>query len=233
MAMGMLGRGAALGALAAILGCAATGTQTQAPEWQSALDEQAKSQARLDLRVEEVTRNLLVLRQRIETIEEKLESLEQARQKAETAPMKVVELQPAAVPEPKSTVVEKLDPAAADLYRKAFNAYREGRYGQAILDFEDFLRAHPDHEYADNAQYWVGESYYSQGEYEQAVVEFNRVLERYPHEAKTPDALLKIGLAYEKLGQADRAQVFWERLLAQHPHTEAAREAQQRAKAAN
>ena len=161
-----------------------------------------------------------------------MEGLQAVRKPVDPPPMRVVTLQPPRVETSVSGGTSPANPASADLYRKAFNAYREGRYGQAILDFEDFLRVHPEHEYADNAQYWVGESYYSQGEYEQAVVEFSRVLDRYPHEAKAPDALLKIGLAYENLGQNDRAQVFWGRLQGQHPHSEAAREARQRMSAA-
>lgn len=220
-----------LGVLSLVLGCAAPGSQTQVPEWQAPLADQAQAQNRLELRLEELVRNLMLVRERVDTLETTLAEREQVRNQTEPPPLKVVRLEPPplrtalAAPAP-------VDSVAADLYRKAFNAYREGRFGQAILDFEEFLRGHPDHEYADNAQYWIGESYYSQGEYEQAVVEFSRVLDRYPHEAKAPDALLKMGLAYDKLGQPDRARVFWERLTNQHPHSEASREAQQRLNAA-
>ena len=214
-----------------VLGCAAPGTQSQHPPWQEPLDAQAKAQNRMDLRLEEVTRNLMVLRERVDALEAGLKGMEQVQVETAPPPLKVVKLEPNPIPRADSEPVEA-DTGAADLYRKAFNAYRGGRFGEAILDFEEFLRGYASQEYADNAQYWIGESYYSQGEYEQAVVEFNRVLERYPHEAKAPDALLKIGLAYEKLGQPDRARVFWERLLSLHPQTEAAREAQQRLQAA-
>ena len=213
--------------LSLVLGCAAPGSQTQAPEWQAPLADQAQAQNRLELRLEEMTRNLLVLRERVESLETTQAEREQVRNQIEPLPLTVVKLEPRA-PTAAPAAPTPADSAAADLYRKAFNSYREGRFGPAILDFEEFLRGYPDHEYADNAQYWIGESYYSQGEYEQAVVEFNRVLDRYPHEAKAPDALLKIGLAYEQLGQPDRARVFWERLASQHPHSDASREAQRR-----
>ncbi|MDF1553056.1 MAG: tol-pal system protein YbgF [Deferrisomatales bacterium] len=218
-----------LGVLSLVLGCAAPGSQTQVPEWQAPLADQAQAQNRMELRMEEMTRNLLVLRERVDSLETALNARDRVREQIEPPPLTVVRLQPPAQASPTAPAASTpADSAAADLYRKAFNAYREGRFGEAILDFEEFLRGHPDHEYADNAQYWIGESYYSQGEYEQAVVEFNRVLDRYPHEAKAPDALLKIGLAYEQLGQPDRARVFWTRLTTQHPHSEASREAQRR-----
>jgi tol-pal system protein YbgF len=180
----------------------------------------------LELRVEEVTRNLLALRERLDAQEQSVAALQAARPEpaAEPAPLRVVRLEPppeaARAPEGRSA-----DPAA-DLYRRAFNGFRENKFGQAILDFEEFLRLYPEHEYADNAQYWIGESYYSQGEYEQAVVEFDRVLARYPGKAKAPDALLKIGLAYGKMGDPERSKVFLTRLVSEYPQTEAARQAQ-------
>lgn len=223
----------ALVALLLGLGCAATNPQGAAPDWQAPLADQSQTLKRLELRMEEVTRNLLVLRERVAAVEKAQAERGQAQSPAVPPTLTVVKLQPpAAVPEAAVTGAGESDPAVADLYRKAFNAYREGRYGEAILDFEEFLRGNPNHEYADNAQYWIGESYYSQSEYEQAVVEFNRVLERYPREAKASDALLKIGMAYVQLGQPERSRVFWERLVNQYPHSEAAREAQKRLSAA-
>jgi tol-pal system protein YbgF len=194
------------------------------------LDELANAQSRLELRVEEVTRNLLVLRSRLDGQEAALKQPEQARGEQSPPQLKVVKLEPApkeitqSAASPSSS--QQMEGQASDLYRKAFNNYREGKFGEAILDFEEFLRRYPNHEYADNAQYWIGESYYSQAEYEQAVVEFNRVLDRYPHEAKAPDALLKIGICYQRLGDLNRARVFWSRLVAQHPESETARQAQ-------
>jgi len=209
-----------------LAGCAGPGTQSRPAEWEPRLQELQRANSRLELRVEEVTRNLLALRERLDAQEASLAALRGARSEPEAqAPLRVVRLEPPPQPVEDQGVARAGTPAA-DLYRKAFNAYREGRFGQAILDFEEFLRQNPDHEYADNAQYWVGESYYSQGEYEQAVVEFNRVLERYPQQAKAPDALLKIGIAYEKLGEKERGAVFLGRLVTEYPQSEAAHQAQ-------
>lgn len=206
-----------------VIGCAGTQSQTQVPEWQTRLDELRNSQNRLELRIEEVTRNLLVLRERVDAQEAALAALSDTEKAPEAPPpLRVVRLEPTRT-EPVPLTAGGT--AAADLYRRAFNAYREGRHAEAILDFEEFLQLYPDHEYADNAQYWIGESYYSQKEYEQAVVEFNRVLDRYAHEAKAPDALLKIGRSYEQLGDRERARIFWGRLVSQYPQSEAARSA--------
>lgn len=111
------------------------------------------------------------------------------------------------------------------LYSTAFAGYRNGKYAKAILDFEEFLQKYPDHDYADDAQYWIGESYFSQGEYEQAVVEFARLLERFANKARAADACYMMGESYEKLGQPDKAAAFYRRTVSEYPQSEGARRA--------
>ncbi len=220
-----------LAATVVVLGlgaCAAAPPKEQPPAWEARVRELEQGRARLELRLDEMNRVLLGLRERLDAQEARLESLARAAEKKPVAApeprLKVVKLEPPqAAPEPRTDLS-----APADLYRRAFNAYREGRYGAAILDFEEFVQRYPDHEYADNAQYWIGECYYSQGQYEQAIVEFQKVVDRYGHEPKAPDALLKIGLAYDRLGEADKARVFWTRVVERYPQADAAREARRR-----
>jgi tol-pal system protein YbgF len=213
--------------------CAGPGAETRPGEGETRLERLLQAQQRLELRMDEVTRNVLALRERMDAQEEALKALAEAERAQATEPPPPVLKEEPLPPEPEAKRVpdETAQPhasapdPAADLYRRAFAAFRERRYGQAILDFEDFLRRHPRHDYADSAQYWIGESYYSQGEYEQSAVEFSRLLERYPNGSRAPDALLKVGLCYEKKGDREKALVFWKRLLAQHPGSEAAHQA--------
>lgn len=210
---------------ACLCACAATPTSQPGPDWAARLDQLATNQTRLEMRLEEVSRNLLSVRQRLDLQEAALAELETARQEEPTSSpqVRVVPLE-AGAPQPQQP--GSGEPSAeADLYRRAFNAFREGRYGPAILDFEEFLRRNADHEYADNAQYWVGESYFLQGQYEQAVVEYERLLSRYPQKGRVPDALLRIALSYDKMGNPREARAFLERLVTEYPQTEPAREA--------
>ena len=65
--------------------------------------------------------------------------------------------------------------SAADLYRTALDSFTQENYQRAILEFEEFVANHPDHDLADNAQYWIGECYYAQKNFESAVREFEKV----------------------------------------------------------
>lgn len=119
-----------------------------------------------------------------------------------------------------------VDPEAE--YRAAFDSLKAGRYGEARQGFEAFLAAHPQHELAANAQYWLGEVAYVERDYEGALAAFGKVLESYPGARKTPDALLKSGYCYYELKRLDRARAALKRVVAEYPGTPAAADAAQR-----
>jgi len=77
------------------------------------------------------------------------------------------------------------------LYQTAYNDYLRGNYDLAILGFRQYLETFPDTELADNAAYWIGESFFSQAKYQQAISEFDEILRRFPRSDKQASALLK------------------------------------------
>lgn len=104
-----------------------------------------------------------------------------------------------------------------DEYENALAVYRAGEYVDAQARFEAFARAHPKHDYADNALYWKGEAAYDQQHYGDALAAFTEVVERYGGGNKAPDALLKIGLCYQKLGDQDNAKDVLSQLIVAYP----------------
>lgn len=116
---------------------------------------------------------------------------------------------------------ERSDEAGAD-YRAAVELVKSGSHAQAIDGLRAFLRKYPRHDYADNAQYWLGEAFYAQKDYPHALAEFRNVIETYPRGNKVPDALLKVGYCYAALGQADKARAVLEQVVNLYPKTEPA-----------
>jgi tol-pal system protein YbgF len=112
--------------------------------------------------------------------------------------------------------------AALDLYRRSLEALRAGRHVEAAAGFRDFLKQHGNHDFADNAQYWLGECYYDQKDYPMALREFRRVVEKYPQGNKVPDALLKVGFAHLALGSAEVGRQTLEQVVRSYPRHEAA-----------
>ena len=116
---------------------------------------------------------------------------------------------------------ERSDEAGAD-YRAAVELVKAGSSNEAIDGLRAFLRKYPKHDYADNAQYWLGEAFYAQKDYPHALAEFRNVIETYPRGNKVPDALLKVGYCYSALGQGDKARAVLEQVVNLYPKTEPA-----------
>jgi len=113
------------------------------------------------------------------------------------------------------------DLAGAD-YRAAVELVKAGKHDAAVTALRAFLKAYPRHDYADNAQYWLGETFYARKDYQQALGEFRATIETYPRGNKVPDALLKVGYCYQALGQSDKARAVLEQVVNLYPKTEPA-----------
>ena len=103
------------------------------------------------------------------------------------------------------------------LYQTAYNDYLRGSYDAAIREFEEYLANFPDTELADNAVYWIGESYYRQRMFRQAIDQFDEVLDRYPRSDKVPSAALKKGYAHLELGERSQGVAQLQYVVRQFP----------------
>ena len=113
-------------------------------------------------------------------------------------------------------------------YDVAFATLRDGKYEQAIVELQEFLKKYPGSEHAANAQYWLGEAFYVQHRYDVALVEFERVVTRYPNSPKFSDALLKLGLTQYELGVWDKSSQALNEVVTKFPNTSQAQLAMQR-----
>ena len=113
------------------------------------------------------------------------------------------------------------DSAGAE-YRAAVELVKAGKHDEAVSALRAFIKAYPNHDYADNAQYWLGETYYAQKDYQHALLEFRATIETYPSGNKVPDALLKVGYCYHALGQTEKARAVMEQVVNLYPKTEPA-----------
>jgi tol-pal system protein YbgF len=110
-----------------------------------------------------------------------------------------------------------------DNYQAAFELLKEERYDMAATAFSQYLVTFPDSELADNAQYWLAESYYAANSFEEALSAFEVVINKYPQSRKVPDAFLKIGYCNYSLQRWDEARVTLTKVQDDYPETTAAR----------
>jgi tol-pal system protein YbgF len=132
------------------------------------------------------------------------------------------------------TTVAKEDPRPAkepgevqDEYRLALRAFSDQQYDKAIQQFRNFQRKYPNSDMADDAQYWVGESYFVQKDYNRAILEFNDVL-KYRRGDRVPAALSKQAEAFLEIGDKTDARLILQKLINDYPNSEQAREAKEK-----
>ena len=90
-------------------------------------------------------------------------------------------------------------------YNTARQQFESYNYNGCIATMSELLEENANHPLADNAQYWIGESYYGLKQYQKAVLEFQKVF-AYTATDKYDDAQLMIGLSYVRLGQPEIAR---------------------------
>jgi tol-pal system protein YbgF len=115
-----------------------------------------------------------------------------------------------------------------DNYQAAFELLKQQRYEPAALAFQQFLVSFPESQLADNAQYWLAESYYVTDQFEEALAQFSIVINQYSESRKVPDALLKMGYCNYELERWNDARAALARVQSEYPDTTAARLAVQR-----
>ena len=96
------------------------------------------------------------------------------------------------------------------LYDTAYADYTAGQWSLAVQGFETYLKSYPKSDLADDAQYYVGESYSGDSKFREAVAAYERMIRDYPQSDSLPEAWYKVGITYERLAQPDKARAAYE-----------------------
>jgi tol-pal system protein YbgF len=100
--------------------------------------------------------------------------------------------------------------------------YAAGQWPLAISGFEQFIRSFPTNDKADDAQFYIGESYQLDGKFKEAVGAYEKVISDHPTGDRVPQALYKRGVALSLLGENDRARESFQQVLRNYPQSEVA-----------
>jgi tol-pal system protein YbgF len=133
-----------------------------------------------------------------------------------------------ATPQTSARAAAENPEAEKQMYDNAFQALKELRYADAAEEFQAFLQRYPQSNLADNAQYWLGESFYVTRNYEIALEAFQELTGKFPQSLKVPDSLLKIGYTHYELKQWELARAALTQVQEQYPNTTVARLAENR-----
>ena len=107
-------------------------------------------------------------------------------------------------------------------YREALALVRDGEFEAAAESFDLFLKEYPDSSYADNASYWIGETYYVTRDFSTALEVFTGLVNSYPGSPKVPDTRLKIGYIHYEQNDWEAAHEVLTSIVTDYPDTEVA-----------
>jgi len=102
-------------------------------------------------------------------------------------------------------------------YDRALEAYRQGKYDESILLFQDFSSSRPPQDLKDNIHFWIGNNYVKLGMFDDAISQFDKVIDEYPRGNKVHDSRYMLGVSYFKKGDKGRALDVLETALKYNP----------------
>lgn len=102
-------------------------------------------------------------------------------------------------------------------YDYAYGLLMKRELPKAEAALKAFLANHPEHELADNATFWLGETYYTRKNYQEAIRVYYDAYKRYPKGNKAPAVLLKLGMSLATIGEKESACSAYDELAKSHP----------------
>jgi tol-pal system protein YbgF len=117
-------------------------------------------------------------------------------------------------------------------YDAAFDQFKAGNYGGAVIAFQGFVKTYPRSPLAPSAQYWIGNAQYAQREFAAAIATQRQLIRNYPDSQKVPDALLNIATNQLELNDVAGARKTFDEIIAKYPQSDAAEKARKRTGAA-
>lgn len=183
-----------------------------------------------DPRVGELQTAMTELLERIDVLNDRIARLEEERAAAPAAATAPAAPAPASAPtvsRPSAPLTVQPAPAQSALasakiandYRKAIMAYGRGAYAEARTGFQGVFDVEPAGDLADNALFWIGETYYAAHDYNNAMRYYARVVSEFADQNKAPDALYKTALAQEKTGDLALARKTLQQVIERYPYS--------------
>jgi tol-pal system protein YbgF len=177
----------------------------------------------------EMQTQLTELLERIDVLNQRIAQLEEVRLEPSPGPQPQTPRRQPAAAEPVSAAPAPVENAPtqsalvgaqlAESYRQAIMLFGRGRHADARRAFEGVYEANTSGDLADNALFWIGETYFAANDYTNAVRYYQRVVNDYSSENKAPDSLFKIAMAQERTGDLALARRTLQQVIERFPYS--------------
>lgn len=114
------------------------------------------------------------------------------------------------------------------IFNQGYTLLSEGNYQGSRTKFKEYLSSYPKSPKANDATYWIAESYYREGEFEEAILEYQRFIDTYPKDDRVPLSYLKQGMSLVEIGKPEEATLFFQTLIDKYPNSDEAKTAKEK-----
>jgi tol-pal system protein YbgF len=160
------------------------------------------------------------LLERLDVLNDRIARMEAAPVVAAPAPAPAPERRTVPiVPTPAAPQAALVGAKIADDYRNAIMLYGRSRIADSRRAFQAVFDADPTGDLADNALFWIGETYFGAGDYTNAMRYYARVTAEFGDQNKAPDALFKTGLSQARTGDLSLARKSFQEVVARYPYS--------------
>lgn len=110
--------------------------------------------------------------------------------------------------------------SAQEMYDRAYDEYKKGRYDTAVTAFRQLLTQYPQSALVPNAHFWMAECYVKARDFGRGIEEYEQVITRYPKSGKAATALYRKASALLELNKKEAAKTALRQLIANYPESE-------------
>jgi tol-pal system protein YbgF len=207
-----------------VAGCASSRSRQDEPTTIQAPEPKGTTAPSVEARLTELQTSMTELLERLDVLNSRIAKLESSGgQPSGGQPPPAVQPGQARAP-----VLHFAD--IAEAYRHGLMLFAQKKYAEARAAFQRVFDADPTGDLADNALFWIGETYFAAGDYSNAVRYYQRVVKEYADQNKAPDALFKMGMTFEKTGDLGMARRTFEECIRKYPYSTPAAAAKQELK---
>ena len=114
------------------------------------------------------------------------------------------------------------------MFNEGYTELSDGNYEGSRAKFKEYLSRYPKSAKANDATYWIAESYYREGQFEESILEYQRFIDTYPKDQRVPLAYLKQGMSLVEIGKQEEAKLFFQTLIDKYPNSDEARTAKEK-----
>lgn len=163
-------------------------------------------------RLADVRTQLAAIRNEVTILQGKVEALEfesQTQRNELRGSLSNFELKLTAVEKKLDSIdLSKKDASVSNDYEKALRDHQNGKFKEAREGFLSFLKLNPSDSLADNALFWMGESFMIEGDYRRALIQFQDLVDKFPQSDKKCDAMDQQVKAFEALKMTKEAKAY-------------------------